>query len=101
MAKIIQSPLPGYPGFVVLSDPLSIEQVICFQESVEAARGETDVLKIARALLPGVCACVECWSVAGVEKRPTAGDFPMGAASLIVTLMMELTPKQGQAEDGG
>jgi hypothetical protein len=92
MAKIIQSPLPAFPGWVAVSDPLSLAQVIAFQGSLAAVQGaEQDTFTAARALLPGVSACVEYWHIAGIPQYPTPETFPALAAPLMTFLVLHIT----------
>lgn len=91
MGKLIPSPLPGLSGFVVLSDPLSLEQAIAFQGSLQAVQGEADSLVITRALLPGVAACVEYWHIPPIPQNPTPETFPAVCAPLIPVLVLAIS----------
>jgi len=124
MAKIIISPSKKWVGTVTLSDPLSMPQVLAFEDAIQDAqeqaieRGNTVTVKdkdgnekkTANALsarymmgiLPGVCACVEKWELQGLPEKVTPDTFPgspkIASAELLAWLIREITKLYEDAE---
>lgn len=98
MSKRIESKNKRFTGFVTISDPLSIPQVMQFEEAIEGAsraaveRGDCISVKgdggeekkrvnvmdgrYLYDVLSGVCACVEKWELSGFPENVTPDNFP-------------------------
>lgn len=111
MSKIITSPVKKWAGTVTLSDPLTIPQVILWQECVDAAQKYTEeigtnsedgvkkmtapqLLIFRSKITPGICECVEQWNLEGLGQV-ISNTFPaspkIAAADLFVWLVNEIT----------
>lgn len=100
MGKVITSPVKRYAGSVTLSYPLSYPQYSQWRKAIESlpdgvTLGETvsdDSLVL--AMLPGVCACVEKWELAGMGEHITPDTFPatprIASARLLIWLISEI-----------
>jgi len=83
MSKTITSPVKRFLGTVTLSDPLTYPQVIAVEDALDEARevaksaetGELHMSRIRKAVLPGICSCVEEWNLAGFGQL-TPETFP-------------------------
>jgi len=77
MSKILVSPVEAFPGTITLPDRLTLHQVAVWEKSVSLARrlppGDAQVWEVA---LPALAEIVIDWSVEGVDKSPTADNFP-------------------------
>ena len=104
MPKRIESPVKRFPGYVILSDPLSFPQVIAYQDGISAAMelGEATWSKIRHAVLPGILACVQEWGLEGVPDMPGVDTFPatplQSAGKLVEWLQNEITALLQEAE---
>lgn len=98
MPKIVVSPVARWPGTVTLADPMTFPQ---FQAWAESARAAGEILTAQgrqsdydRALLPGLCACVEDWKLQDFPTRVTLETFPAtprkASAQLIGWLIAEI-----------
>jgi hypothetical protein len=107
MGKTIASPVARWPGSVTLADPMTFPQ---FQAWAEATRAAQAVAAASgaqsdydRALLPGVCACVETWNLAGLPAL-TPESFPAtpraASTRLIGWLIGEITRLVVEDETG-
>lgn len=79
MSKRIESPVKRWPGYVVLSDPLTFPMVYAFEDALNAVQIAKDDLTTTRAdqlILPGMLACVEEFELEGFPTHPTAETFP-------------------------
>lgn len=87
MSKLIPSPVQRWPGTITLPDSLNFTQYFAWQESlasVEALAGKEKLLvsdlaaneKLAHAMLPGVCACVEKWDLQNFPAHVGPDSFP-------------------------
>jgi hypothetical protein len=114
MSKIIVSPVEHWPGSVTLADPLTFPQYMAWRRAVLAAGEakaklppvegqEAGVFSVAEAalqdeisleMLPGICACVEKWDLAGLGQL-TPETFPasprLAAGSLIAWLAGQIS----------
>lgn len=100
MGKVITSPVKRYAGTVTLAYPLTYPQYSAWRKAVETLPGgvtwgETignDDLVL--AILPGVCACVETWGLAGMGEHVTPETFPatprIASARLLIWLIGEI-----------
>lgn len=76
MSRTVISPVKRWPGSVVLADPLTFPQFIAWKDAIlSAPERAADYARYNAALLPGICACVEKWALAGLGQ-PTAETFP-------------------------
>jgi hypothetical protein len=124
MAKTITSPSKRWPGTVILSDPLSMPQVMAFEDAIQNAReqaiehGNTVTVKdkdgvekeaanamsarYMNGILPGICVCVEKWELQGLPEKVTPDIFPgspkMDSAELLAWLIREITELYRGAE---
>ena len=76
MSKTFVSEFKRWPGSVTFYDPLTLPQVVAFQEATYAAsRIENATAKQhQQVLLPAILTCVERWEIEGVEAD--ADKFP-------------------------
>ena len=109
MSKVITSPVKRYSGTVTLSYPLTYPQYAAWRKAIEslpdgAKWGEVvgnDDLVL--AMLPGVCACVEKWELAGMGEHVSPMDFPatprIASARLLIWLIGEITSIVAEEDD--
>lgn len=76
MSRTITSPVKRFSGSVVLPDALTYPQLMAYMDAVDVSSTEKDNVRAKIAMLPGVIACVEKWSLDGVPSDPTAETFP-------------------------
>lgn len=99
MGKIITSPVKRFPGTVTLGYPLTYPQLIAWRKAVDNLPDGAKISEtaaddnLALAILPGVCACVEKWELAGLENI-TPQTFPatprIASARLLIWLISEI-----------
>ena len=108
MSKVIVSPVKRFAGRVVLSDPLTMPQVMAFEDAMSEARemNEAEGVLTSRRLhviLSGVIQCVEKWEVDGIPETVTPDTFPgtpkMPVARFIAWLVDELTTIYNEADE--
>lgn len=113
MGKTITSPVKRFSGSVTLADPLTYPQYIAWLDAVEAAgKIKTDGLtvgdiaatpRLTAAMLPGVCACVEQWAIAGLPAVVTPDTFPatprVSSVRLLVWLIGEISALVSAVDD--
>ena len=76
MSRTVTSPVKRWPGTVTLADPLNFPQYIAWKDAIKSAPDPAaDYDRYCAALLPGVIACVEVWSLEGIGT-PTPDTFP-------------------------
>jgi hypothetical protein len=106
MPKRIESPVAHWPGYVMLSDPLTYPQVFAFEDAREAAQnaskeGIQDWRRLQYLWLPGILACVEEWHLEGIEN-PTQDTFPAtpakSASELLAWLIDGIVELHQEAE---
>ncbi len=111
MPKIIESPVPQFPGTVTLYDPLPWPRYKAWKAAVERASelraaqtaagagperfspadvaGDDDLTD---AMLEGICACVENWGIGdGAHLQYTPETFPASPVAGRVRLVLWLT----------
>lgn len=100
MSKVITSPVKRFSGTVTLSYPLTYPQYSAWRKAIDtlpdgATLGDTvsdDSLVL--AMLPGICACVEKWELAGMGEHVSPVDFPatprIASAKLLIWLISEI-----------
>lgn len=105
MSKVITSPSKKWSGTVTISDPLLIPQTMAFEDAVNAAKDcgmGTAAAKYSYLLLPGVCACVEKWNLAGLPEGMTPEQFPgspkVESIKLLAWLVNEIGALYDEAE---
>ena len=119
MSKRIDSKIARFPGYVVISDPLTIPQTIAFEDAMaaaqEGARKRGDVITVEEKerintlsphylhdVLAGVVECVEEWHISGFPQNVTADTFPgtpkIATAQLIAWLIGEISGLYSEAE---
>lgn len=91
MSRVITSPVKRWPGTVTIQDPIFLPAYVAWKDAVDEAerlRGTpADGAKmtvadaatspeLARAFLPGICACVEKWDIQGLGSPVTPETFP-------------------------
>ena len=99
MGKEIKSPVKKWPGTVTLYDPLSLPQVVAFQDALQSAKDlawedeeDIETLKLAAyhgELFPAVLSCVEKWELEGIADPPD--PFPGTPRKASAELMIWLT----------
>lgn len=108
MSKTILSPVGKFSGRVVLSDPLTMPQVMAFEDGMQEARvmDEGKGVLTARRLhtiLSAVIPCVEKWELAGLPEVVTPDTFPgtpkMAVAKLIAWIVEEITKLYNEADE--
>lgn len=125
MGKIITSPVKRWRGTVTLSDPLTIPQVMAYEDAMRAGKeaalehgntvqvknksGEEETqanffsARYLYTILPGVCACVEKWELEGLPAVVTAENFPgspkMDSARLLSWIIGEISKLYTEAEE--
>lgn len=101
MPKSIPSPAKCWPGEVELPDALSYPQYIVWEQAVAEAAAQTRAPltlgaasanpAVARAMLPGVCACVSAWRLGGSwPAQVTPATFPATPRQASVRLLFVL-----------
>ena len=80
MSKTITFESKVWPGSVVLSSPMTLEQEASWEYAVAASRHADNrragFSASLLALLPGFYACVEKWDLQGFPERITPQNFP-------------------------
>jgi hypothetical protein len=107
MGKVITSPVQRWPGTVTLSDPLTYPQMIKLERAIEAGRRlkadpEAGQGEYAYALLPGLCACVEAWSLTGLDDvtPDTFPATPRAPAARLLAWLLDAVTALYQEDDG-
>lgn len=105
MSKTITSPVPKWPGTVQLADPLTFPQYMAWKDGILKARELGDSVSqddFDRAMLPGLCACVEKWELQGLGQV-SPETFPAtprkSSAKLVAWLLNEVTVLIREADD--
>lgn len=102
MPKTITSPVARWPGSVTLQDPLLFPAYMKFRQCLEEADATEDGEAKRSMMLPGLCACVEKWDIAGLGQV-TAGTFPASpisaSAQLFAWIMDEVLSLLMEAEE--
>ena len=88
-------------GYVVLSDPLTLEQEAAFEQAAHEAKkardkyGDEIISTFVLVWLPAVLLCVEKWTLQDFPEQPTILNFPTRPikelAGLISMLVKEIT----------
>jgi len=106
MSKIIESPVKRWPGTITLPEYLTYPQVVAFRKAMAEAKGLGDDAQLDvynYTLLPGLCACVEAWSIMGLPDKVTAEIFPAtparASASLLAWLISQVIEIFKDAEE--
>ena len=104
MAKTIKSPVKKWPGEVVLSDPLTLPQVIKLQEALEEGKGLGEVTraKYQYVWLPAIINCIEevnLKGLNGLEADTFPGTPNKASAELFNWLLGEVLDMFDDAED--
>ena len=109
MSKVITSPVKKYSGTVTLAYPLTYPQYAAWRKAIDnlpdgVKWGEVvtdDALVL--AMLPGVCACVETWGLAGMGDHVTPDTFPatprLASARLLIWLIGEINQIIAEEDD--
>ncbi len=88
--KVLNSPIPQFPGEVYLIEPPTLPVVSSFEQAIFAGRkllneytpeGQTLPVGLSQSryyceVLPGIFACVERFAVKGIPENPTIENFP-------------------------
>jgi hypothetical protein len=102
MSKVISSPVKKWPGSVTLQDPMLFPAYMKFKNGLDDAAIVEDAAKKTQIILPGLCACVEKWELAGLGEL-TADSFPASpmkaSAELFAWLMGEVMALLVEADD--
>lgn len=119
MSKRIDSKVKRFPGYVILSDPLTIPQTMAFEDAMsaaqEGARERGDLITIDEKervntlsphylhdVLAGVIPCIEEWHIEGLQEIVTPDTFPgtpkIASAQLISWLIGEISGLYSEAE---
>jgi hypothetical protein len=81
MSKTITSPSTRWPGSVTLTDPLTLPQAEAIDEGLAIIRehegNNISYVKIDKAHLIGILACVEKWDLQNMPEPLTLENFPM------------------------
>lgn len=89
MPKIITSPVDRWPGTVTIADPMTMPQVLAFEDALSKRseffeeRDGQRLLKVNTLLggpdaegIAAILPCVESWEIEGFPKKPTEKNFP-------------------------
>ena len=119
MSKRIDSDIKRFPGYVIISDPLTIPQTMAFEDAMklaqDGARERGDMITVdenerintltpryLHDVLEGVIACVEEWHLDGVPQDVKPDTFPgtpkIASAQLIALLIREISALYSEAE---
>jgi hypothetical protein len=102
MSKVIHSPVKKWPGTVTLQDPMLFPAYMRLKDALEVSSATEDPATKMSLSLPGVCACVEKWELAGLGEV-TPDTFPASplraSAELFSWLMGEVVGLLSEAED--
>lgn len=120
MSRTVQSPVKRFPGEVQLPDYLDFPTYARWREAMQAAqaflndkreaakaagqeRFSYDQREYNRLALPGICAVVEKWNLAGLKTPVTPDTFPVtpsqSANALAEWLIREISSLFDEAED--
>lgn len=106
MSKTLTSPVKRWPGTIILSDPLSMDQVIEFNRAIDNAKlfdSNNQLFEYANALTPGIFACVEKWDLIGlerlIEKKSLPGTPAKDSTLLMSWLIKSITELFNEAEE--
>ena len=113
MSKIIESPVLRWPGQVVLRYPTPLEPYDIWKQGIDRITTQKDSVTsgdvatepdMLREALPGICAMVEEWRLAGdFPKSVTPETFPflprVSSIKLIVWLIGEINGVIAEADD--
>lgn len=96
MGKTITSPVPRWPGTVIIADPMTLPQFAAWEDCMIAGREAKGASSFHLAYLPGIIACVEEWNLeGGFPKRPTPDTIPVkpyaARQDLFLWLINEIT----------
>ena len=76
MSKAIISPVARFSGTVIISDPLTLPQVVALEAAIASAQEARTEAESDSLLLPGLLICVEKWELDHLPKTVTADTFP-------------------------
>lgn len=109
MPKTIVSPVPRFPGEVVLPDYLNFVQEAAWQDAIEQIEGKTRIMtvsfdaRLGRLIWPAIEAIVLEWRLQGVPEHPTLETFPttpkLSAARLYAWIISEITGMHEEANE--
>ena len=82
MSKTIQSPVPEFPGFIVVPDSLNLRQVSAWQQAVDSSIG----METTQAVLTCLPATLDCIEEFRIEHQPAkAAGQTFGADRFVFT----------------
>jgi len=103
--KKVSCPVARYPGYIVLSDPLTFPQSIAVEDAIAQVQegGEMTVRQYNYALLPALVGCVEEWHLDNMPEVVTAETFPAtpaeSSALLVSWILEEVIKLYGESEE--
>ena len=80
MSKTLNCPVKEFPGTVTFADPITIAQAASYETGKyygEAFAKNKDSAVYAAAVVPGALACVEKWSLKGIQEGITLESIPL------------------------
>lgn len=104
MSKTVHFKSDVFGGSVTFSDPLSLEQEAAIERAnyhlmrvMKNINGEEDGAAIrALAVLPGILACVEKWSLSRIPENPTVQTWPTRPRAAVASLTSWLFSEVGK-----
>ena len=107
MSKIITSPSKHYSGSVTIADPMTMLQVMEWEEAIEKAKAfakeELYSAKYAREILAGIFPSIEKWELVNFPELVTIDNFPGSpkaeSMKLIAWLIQEISKVYREADE--
>jgi hypothetical protein len=104
MSKTVEYKGTHFAGSVTFSDPLRIDQEAAFEEAQAAFQRELALLggaargpaAIVQAILPGLLACIEKFSISGIPENVTLETWPLRPRLAMVELVAWLIAEVGK-----
>ena len=111
MSKVLQHKAEPFSGSVTFSDPLSLEQEAAIERAnaelrrtiAELGGPDKGSSAMIAAILPGILACIEKHTLAGIPAEPTVQTWPtrprVAVATLVAWLLTELSKLYNDSTD--
>ena len=104
MSKLITSPVKRFPGTVTLAEPLTFPMFFAWKQALEAAKeiitANGTQAEFDRAMLPGICACVEKWELENFPPMVRPETFPATKRRNSTTLIAWVIKEIGEVVMG-
>lgn len=70
MGRKLTSPVERWPGYIIVSDPLTLPQTIAMQKAIRKAEelGQVSTDEQNAVLLPGLWECLDEWNIEGIDQ---------------------------------